>query len=93
MSPSGVVGSDWFPSPLQVLRYLLPAAGVPEQDDAHARGSDDRQLLGDSRLHLLPAHHAGLEQHRHRPPGEGLGVGGDSPSSCFYMRGRRLLNI
>lgn len=55
---------------LQVLRYLLPASRLPEQNDAHASGSDDRRVLGYSHLHLFPAHHAGLEQHRHRPPGE-----------------------
>ena len=55
---------------LQVLRYLLPASGVPEQNDTHASGSDDWRLLGYSHIHLFPAHHAGLEQHWHRPPGE-----------------------
>ncbi|XP_061643194.1 uncharacterized protein htr4 isoform X2 [Phyllopteryx taeniolatus] len=53
--------------PRQVLRHLLPASGVPQQDDAHARGADDRRLLGDPHLHLLPAHHARMERHRHRP--------------------------
>lgn len=55
---------------LQVLRYLLPASGLPEQNDAHASGFNDGWLLGHSHVHLLPAHHAGLEQHRHRPRGE-----------------------
>lgn len=55
---------------LQVLRYLLPAAGLPEQNDAHASDFNDRWLLGHSHFHLFPAHHAGLEQHRYRPPGE-----------------------
>lgn len=66
-----------YPSPivgLKVLRYLLPASGLPEQNDAHASLSDDRRLLGYSHLHLLPAHHAGLEQHRHRQPGESCSV-------------------
>lgn len=55
---------------LQVLRDLLPASGLPEQNDANASVSDDRRLLGHSHLHLIPAHHAGLEQHRHSRPGE-----------------------
>lgn len=55
---------------LQVLRYLLPAFGLPEQNDANASGSDDRWLLGHSHFHLLPSHHAGLEQHWHWPVGE-----------------------
>lgn len=46
---------------LQVLRYLLPASGLSEQNDAHASGSNDRWLLGYSHLHLISAHHAGLE--------------------------------
>lgn len=54
---------------VQVLRHLLPAPCVSEQNDPDASGADDWWLLGHPHLHLLPTYHAGLEQHRHQPPG------------------------
>lgn len=50
----------------QVLRYLLPAAGLQTQDDPGQSGSDAQRLLAHSHFHLLPSHHAKLERHRHR---------------------------
>lgn len=51
--------------PLQVLRHLLPAAGLQAQDDPRQSGSDAQRLLAHPHFHLLPTHHAKLERHRH----------------------------
>lgn len=51
---------------LQVLRYLLPAAGLQTQDDPAQSGGDAQWLLAHPDIHLLSTHHAKLERHRHR---------------------------
>lgn len=50
----------------QVLRNLLPAAGLQAQDDPRQSGGDAQRLLAHPHFHLLPTHHAKLERHRHR---------------------------
>lgn len=50
----------------QVLRYLLPAAGLQTQDDPNQSSSDAQRLLAYPSIHLLLTHHAKLERDRHR---------------------------
>lgn len=49
----------------QVLRDLLPAAGLQTQDDPGESGSNAQQLLAHPHIYLLLTHHAKLERHRH----------------------------
>lgn len=51
---------------LQVLRYLLPAAGLQTQDDTNQSGGDAQWMLAHPPFHLLSTHHAKLEHHWHR---------------------------
>lgn len=72
---------------LQVLRHLLPAAGLQTQDDPGQSGGDAQRLLAHPYIHLLPSHHAKLEHHRHRrhresPPAD---LGTRRPSCVFSV--------
>ncbi len=49
----------------QVLRNLLPAAGLQTQDDSGQSRSDARWLLAHPHIHLLSTHHAKLERNWH----------------------------
>lgn len=66
---------------LQVLRYLLPAAGLQTQDDTNQSGGDAQWLLAHSHFHLLSTHHAKLEHHWHR---------GHCESSLAKLRNRQI---
>lgn len=66
---------------LQVLRYLLPAAGLQTQDDTNQSGGHAQWLLAHPHFHLLSTHHAKLEHHWHR---------GHCESSLAKLRNRQI---